>query len=477
MTVAVRRAGCAVSRLPDIDFSRGRAAWWLALAFLLTRIPLLGGGYGADTDAYRVVLSGLHLWEEGEYLPSRLPGFPLHDGLTALLLWGGPWLTNLSTALVALGGVLVFARLAQVLGVPAPGLTVLGFAFTPYLAVTSTATYDYHFALTLVLACYLAAVRRRPILAGVLLGIAAGFRITSLVFLVPLALLLVAERRPRDLVPAVLAALAVAAVCLLPVAIPYRLRLLTFADSRVSPDGVIRVTGQWALGAAGSLAVVVALIASWRRVAALPARLNREPHIGVWLLAVAVWTAAFLRLPVDLGYLVPLYPFGFLLLAVTLSRRMFVAVLAAIAIAGFVDLDIQQLHNFDPRIAARTVRPSWRVAGIPHDQIARRRWQRYARALPDAPVPPHSAVLTQGAFPDVAVLSWGRLEYAIVKRDRRAISMLSDNGSLTDRDRGVIYLAVSEPEVLARLRAAGYSVYRAEPADKRWSTVLLTPLP
>src|SRR5262249_3793274 len=154
--------------------------------------------------------------------------------------------------------------------------------------------------------------------------------------------------------------------------------------------------GQWALGAIGAVAVLAALAASWRRVAAVPRRAARDPHVLAWLLAVALYAVAFLRLPVDVGYLLPIYPFGLLLLATTLRRELLAAVLAVVLVAGFVDLDIQQLHNFDPRVAARTVRPSWRVAGIPHDQVARRRWQRYARALPDADVPAHSVVLTGG---------------------------------------------------------------------------------
>ncbi|MCL6596839.1 MAG: hypothetical protein K6V73_11640 [Firmicutes bacterium] len=86
-------------------------------------------------------------------------------------------------------------------------------------------------------------------------------------------------------------------------------------------------------------------------------------------------------------------------------------------------------------------------------------------------------VLTGGAFPNVAVLHWGRLRYAIVARDRQAISMLSDNGSMTDDARDVVYLAVSTPEVIARYRAQGYTIFRAEPADPSWQTVLLVPAP
>lgn len=478
-TSAPARTHGLLDRLAETDFSTGRPALVLAAAFLAVRLPLLGGGYGADTDAYRVVLAARYFWAHGEYLPSRLPGFPLHELVTALLVWGGPVLTNLSTTLAALAGVLVFARLCRLLRVPAPGLAVLGFAFTPYLIVTSTSTLDYHWALAALLTAYLLAVQGRPRAAGLLMGLAVGFRITSALFLPPLLLVLLRQGRRQDAVRLTAVALVTAFVAYLPVAIPYRFRFLDYADSRVSPDGVIRVVGQWALGATGALAVLAALAFSWRRVLALLRRavVGHDRHPTAWLLAVALWTAAFLRLPVDLGYLVPIYPFGFLLLAVTLRRALFAAVLAVILVAGVIDLDIQQLHNFDPHIAARTVRPSWRVAGLPYDQMARRRWARYARAIPAASVPKHSVVLTMGAFPDVAVLHWGRLRYAIVERDRRAISMLSDNGSLTDPARDVVYLAVSTPEVLARYRARGYAVYRVDPAGPDWEAVVLTPLP
>jgi hypothetical protein len=464
-------------RLAATDFSAGRPALVLAVAFVLWRLPLLGGGYGADTDAYRVVLAGRYFWSTGEYLPSRLPGFPLHEAVTALLLWGGPLLTNAATALAALAGVVVFARIVRALAVPAPGLVVLAFAFTPLLVVNSVTTMDYHWALTAMLGAYLAVIRGRPVAAGALLGIATGFRITAGAFLLPLVVLLVWQRQRREAAALAAVTLAVAGVAYLPVAIPYRFRFLDFADSRVSPDGVIRVVGQWALGAAGAIAVLAALALSWRRVGALVARAPRDPHLVVWLLTVALYAAAFLRLPVDLGYLLPIYPFGLLLLAVALRPAVLAAVIAVIVAAGFVDLDIQQLHNFDPGVALHTVRPSWRVAGIAHDQLARRRWRRYAEAIPRAPVPERSVVLTGGAFPDVAVVHWGRLRYAIVERDRRAISMLSDNGSLTDAARDVVYLAVSTPEIVARYRGHGYEVFRADPAGSGWEQAVLTPLP
>ena len=120
-------------------------------AFFAARLPFLFAGYGADTDAYRVALSARYFWREGEYLPSRLPGYPLHEAATALVIWGGPLLTNLTTAIVAFVGVLVFDRIVVALGVPGRGWLLVAMGFTPWLLVNSTTTIDYHWALTAML--------------------------------------------------------------------------------------------------------------------------------------------------------------------------------------------------------------------------------------------------------------------------------------------------------------------------------------
>ncbi|MGH2583658.1 MAG: hypothetical protein ACRDJE_01955, partial [Dehalococcoidia bacterium] len=101
-TLRARGRLCARSVL-----SPQSSALLFTVAFFAVRLPFLFQGYGADTDAYRVALSARYLWSAGEYLPSRLPGYPLHEFPTALLIWGGPFLTNLATAVIAFVGVLI----------------------------------------------------------------------------------------------------------------------------------------------------------------------------------------------------------------------------------------------------------------------------------------------------------------------------------------------------------------------------------
>lgn len=470
----MRRLRVATDWLGTLDFTQRRPALTLAAVFLLVRLPWLWSGYGAETDAYRVALSALHLWRDGEYLPSRLPGYPVHELLMApLVLLGGSIATNAATALAALAAVFILARIVRELRQPAPGLVVVAFAFTPFLLVNSVETKDYLWALLAMLAAYLAAIRGHALWAGVLLGLGIGCRITTGAFVLPL-LLLFTDRRAWRLAATFLGVTGLTAfIVFLPVTFQYGLRFWNYADSRISPDIIIRSIGQYSIGAFGSLAVLMALALSWRRLAALPALTQSEVHVRIWLLTIALYVLAFLRLPIDIAYLIPIYPFCYLLLARVLNRYLLATVIALILFSGLIDLDISAMHNFNLRTFVRTARPCYSCAELPHDWHVRALYRHYATALAATPVPEHSVVLTGGVFPDFAVITWDRFRYGVIDRDREAVSMLSDDGVMRDQAHDVLYLASPRrPEVLQRLRSRGYRIYKADPVGPRWNPQL-----
>src|SRR3989304_568661 len=165
------------ARLVDLDFPQPLAFAVLAVLYVVSRIPWLDMGYGTDPAAWRVALSAHYLLDSGEYLPSRLPGYPLHEFVTVPLVKAGWVWTNLSTVGISLVGVYLFARLAERLELPAPGALVLGFAFAPLLWINSVTTMDYMWGLTCILAAYLLACDGRAAPAGVAVGLAAGVRL------------------------------------------------------------------------------------------------------------------------------------------------------------------------------------------------------------------------------------------------------------------------------------------------------------
>ena len=65
--------------MQEVTPDRNRTLLLLA-GILLANLPFIFLGYGADTDAYRVARSASDLIFEHVYKPSRLPGYPLHEG-------------------------------------------------------------------------------------------------------------------------------------------------------------------------------------------------------------------------------------------------------------------------------------------------------------------------------------------------------------------------------------------------------------
>ena len=80
----------------------------LGAAFLASRLPLLSLGYGSDERAWRSVVTALHMYAVRHYIPSRFPGFPLHDVLTTLLLPLGPLALVLAAVAAQIAGAIVF---------------------------------------------------------------------------------------------------------------------------------------------------------------------------------------------------------------------------------------------------------------------------------------------------------------------------------------------------------------------------------
>jgi len=461
-TAAALRAGtpparwqATLQRILEYDFTRPLPFLALAFVYLAVRIPWLNLGYGTDPDAWRVALSAEHLLSDGEYLPSRLPGYPLHEFATVPLIRAGWVWTNLSTAVVSLVGVYVFAKLATELNLRGHGLLTLTFAFAPLLWINSVTTLDYMWALTLILASYWLAIRQRTALSGVALGLAVGFRLTSGAMALPLGILLWKEKGRRDTVVFALVLAAVSIVAYSPVLATYGLRMFNFYDASVTWRTVLNRLGKDALGVIGALAVVVGLAMSARNLRELPNDLRRDRHVLVWVTAIVVYFLSFARLPHEIGYLIPIFPFGLFLLSRYLRNGALVAAAALIILAGFVDVTSPvETLNLDTFAQAR-IGPGMLFSDLDtlQDQMD------FADEVRDYDVPPHSVVLTGFIFPEFAMLNKDRLNLGILDRDYGAISMLSDRGEAVDEERDVRYVWLLKYEKFLEYREQGYRLY------------------
>src|SRR6266545_1053174 len=200
---------------PRFPVWRAALALLFAAVLLLSRYPLLHGGYGSDDDAWRSVVSALHMRESGHYVPSRIPGYPLFEFLLVFLVLFGPFATNLASVLAQLAAADSFRRVAAALHLPAPGTLTAAFAFSAAVWVTATQTMDYAFGLAFLLASYDALLSDHPGASGALLALAAGCRPSIGLVALPALLYLVIPYDPAYLLPA-LPFLLLAAGLLLP---------------------------------------------------------------------------------------------------------------------------------------------------------------------------------------------------------------------------------------------------------------------
>ena len=342
----------------------------------------------------------------GEYQASRLPGYPVYEYLTALSAAAAPWVSNAVTALLSTVAFVLFALIARELGVRRYLLIALAFALTPVIYVSSSCTMDYIPALAGQLAAVYAVLRRRPVLAGVLLGLAVGCRITAGALVLPLFLwiLLTQARRPalRQCLALGITVLATAMLCFLPVWRRYGLDFFAFYDNgSYLPLDVVYARALplvWGpLGLAALLAVLCAAPLYYRHAQRSFAVPRTRHAVAMAVLAIALYVTAYLRLPDEAGYLVPAVPF--VLLAIALLTPAW----AAGALA--VTLMVSPWVGFDH--GAPTL-----DGPIVEDHLVRESQQRQTRAVIDAVarLPGRAAVVCGWVLPRITLALGGDRE-------------------------------------------------------------------
>ncbi|MGA3172000.1 MAG: hypothetical protein ABSE62_13415 [Chthoniobacteraceae bacterium] len=320
---------------------RAAALALLCAVVLLTRLPFLSAGYGLHADNWRTALAARHIAQTGVYEASRFPGYPIQEYICSLFWKTGPLGFNLLDALFCTLAVLFFALICIDYGVPDWWLAALAFAFVPVLYVNSVSSKDFPWALAFLLASWWCALRKRPVLTGILLGLAMGVRITSGVAALPIALILIdgAGNRAairRVLVTGLLAAIIVVAA-FTPVYIRYGTDFFNFYAEHAFP-GPLEITARMTLEVWGLLGVAGLSLA----LIAIPFAKSRPPlssrQLLAWISMVVIYAIAFFCLPDEAAYLIPAVPFILLLIWLAAPRWAFRACCALILISPFVSL-------------------------------------------------------------------------------------------------------------------------------------------
>jgi hypothetical protein len=448
-----------------------------AAAFLL-RVPFLFDGFGSDPDAWRVAWAGRVIRASGAYQASRAPGNPIPEYAAAALAGAPAWASCALTALFGAIAVASFGALLRRLGVRAWVAGAMALAVTPVIAIHSSDGMDYLWALAFLLGAFHLALDGRAAGAGLLVGLAAGCRLTSLAMLLPYSIALGAgahesrESRGRSPARGLLAlwftALAAAAASFAPALAQSGFSFLHDYETGYPPplyvlkNATVDVWGvPGCIALAAALAVVLARGGPRGRRAHSGERsdaMSPAPFVAAGV-AIAIELALFLRLPHEAAYLVPGVPFALLLLFRALSPPRATLVAVALALSSLTckvsesgKADEVPAGPFTTRVtlAGRALEVHAWPGPVPYDRERRRRGTRYARAVRDSaaafdhPV----AIVAYEWLPQLRVLSGG------------------------DGEARTRYLYLVDAARLDSLRAAGTEVFDLPGAswetERRW---------
>ena len=385
-------------------FAQRKSAWaYLTLAVIvaLSRIPFLDAGYGVNLDAWRVARVARQIAVTGVYEVSRFPGYPFQEIVCSWFWRGGALALNGMSAFFSVAAAIAFMACARQLKCRDAFLAGLAFAMTPIVFVNSVTSKDYVWAMAFILGSLLSVLSSQSLLAGALLGLAVGCRITSGAMLLPLGLILIGQvehdQRWRSVVQFTLAMLLASALVFLPAWGRYGPGFFTFYENHARPPlevtmsrATLEVWGGVGLAGYAVLLAGLFLRTVKRTEASLPACANRFVVLALALM-ICIYLAAYLWLPDQAGYLIPLIAPTMLLGARFAPRIAFQSLCACLLIAPFIGVSTGGVQA-GAVFADRTERIQT-MQNI-------RNFLRFAEALPQK-----SVVVVGGWEPQIAVMT------------------------------------------------------------------------
>ena len=299
----------------------------------VSRLPFLNAGYGNEQDGWRVASAARYIGTTGEYKASRLPGFPVVEFAYSLVWKHGAWAMNMLTAFASAIAVGVLSLIAKHYKCKDFILLALAFAFTPIVFINSTVTMDYMWAMMFIMLGWYAGLNEKPIIAGFLLGIATGCRITSILLVLPFALIFWERQNWKLQLPMIIkfwvAAGIASVLTFVPAFLTYGTHFITGyrRDSLPSVTTIACFITNDVWGLLGSLAVLAVPFMIFRNhkksIESSILQIISIDRIILWFAVLALFVVEFALHPMKGAYIIPAIPFLLLLCALYLTRIQF----------------------------------------------------------------------------------------------------------------------------------------------------------
>lgn len=336
----------------------------LIIPFLLYT-PLAFLGYGYWIDIYSVLDTGTNFLKAGVWIPSRNPGYFVHEFFTMILnAVGGSVLTNLGTIAMALIAIYCFILICKKFDVPHYKIIVLAMSVNPTFWINAASTTDHIWALGFILSGFVLILRKNYFIGSLLFGLSIGSRLSSFVAVIGILAFFwfTAKEDRRKIILATVVSGILSMLFYVPSLINAHYTLGFLAPLVGGSEfwtPILRI-GRfvykniylWGLPASIMLVpMVIIIIKKWRD-------LFSSKWFAISILSaimVVGYEALYLQYPLKIAYLLPMLPFILIILAIGLKDhpKLLVAFTVLILIHNFVNFNIAK-PNFPGRATSAT---------------------------------------------------------------------------------------------------------------------------
>lgn len=437
----------------DVDWTKIPHIFILISLFTLSRIFLLNLGFGADPDAWRIANSAFDLRQAQIYHTSRFPGYPLPEYVNSLFINHGWIATNSVTMILSLISVILFAKILKDLTEKNKGILILTYAFLPILWVNSTNTMDYMWAMTFIITVWFFILRKQYVIAGLMMGLAIGSRITS-ALLIPayLYLILMQDRKVKDIVFFCISTIIVSSILFLPLFFRYSFNFLTYYPAKMNWVDKFILSAHHVNSAFGRVPTVFGFTVALLSIKILVKNIvGRDKDTLFLLLNIILLGILFVIIPHAKEYLIPMTPFGLLLFSKISKRGLFAMLCIILVTYSFVSFPIVGITK--GKITGYRAIDS----GMIQKNIAlRTKRMRFAHKLMEANIENHSVVIIGWWLPFVSYLD----ENVSYTKDKKMMGDAnSPQNGVWNFEKNIWYRFSLPLDELRELQSKDYNIY------------------
>ncbi|MBN8703535.1 MAG: glycosyltransferase family 39 protein [Bacteroidetes bacterium] len=310
----------------------------LFILVLLTRIPFLFEGFGAEEDSWGLALSAYNTRGTGTYEVSRFPGHPLQELLYILFFSASPFVFNFFSALFSAIATVIFYEIVKIHKLKYPFLAALTFAFTPIVFISSTYTIDYMWTIAFILLSFLALLKNNYWVSGLFLGFAIACRVTSGAMLIPFLIYTWQNNKTfyLNFFKLSIVCVLVSTLFYLPIYMQYGQQFFDYYDQFPYPS-LPKVFYKASFGVWGFLGfILICLSFSVFLIRYLRKLLTIDRLGKASLVVLLLFCISYIRLPQKSGYLITIIPFTLILLNQFLRPRLFITLCISIISSSFI---------------------------------------------------------------------------------------------------------------------------------------------